>query len=168
MGLVKTVTRITLGFSAVKPIDKNTWLLSSSATTEMTQLRSLSTFWRLTQISVCRTERKESCVSALGGRGKGNTVVIASPAQKCWRGWLGHSLRKEGKWMLSKQNQVPTTNCQGLLKRHYLLGCLSGTILILSCGYKDSLHFFALILRYFQFAYHCGYTSSYNYFFPLF
>ena len=43
--------------------------------------------------------------------------------------------------------------------------CLSGPILILPCGYKDSLHFLALVLRYFQFAHQCGYSFSCKYFF---
>lgn len=53
----------------------NTWLVSSSSITDITQLQRLSALAKLTHIETDRTESRESCVLPLRGRRKGNTVV---------------------------------------------------------------------------------------------
>lgn len=139
MGLEKTVTRVTLEFSMVKQTNKQTHLVGV-----------WNDHWHdLPSTAFCifethpdldvRTKSKQSCVLALGGAGEGNPVV-GSPAQKCWREWweLAQGNGENACWA----NKISHYRLSEVFKKTLLFwSCLSDPILILSWGYKDSLHF---------------------------
>lgn len=163
----RTATRFTLVVSMVKQTNKqNIWLVSVSATTEWVSFNHFLQFWNSPRFRQAG-QKVESHVFYPWEEGERETLRLTSCTemlQNMTRAFSKERGRlKAGQTKTEAHYKLSTAFKKTLL---YLRNTsLVLVFLILPCAYKDSLHFLALVLRYFQFACQCVYSFHYNYFF---
>lgn len=145
MGLEKTVTRVTLEFSMVKRTNKTPGWCLKWPLTWLTFNRFLH-FWDSPRFR--REDKKETVMCfSLGKRGEGEPCGWQSCTKMLERMMRAFS-EEWGKTHAEQTKSGSHYKLSKVFKKTLLFwSCLSGAILILSWGYKDSLHFLALVLR---------------------